>query len=40
MVTPKFLNHRIRDRILAEAEVCYVAKICSDIILIYKKLTE
>jgi predicted nucleotidyltransferase len=26
LVTPKFLNHRIRDRILAEAEVCYVAK--------------
>lgn len=26
LVTPKFLNHRIRDRILAEAEVCYVAQ--------------
>jgi len=26
LVTPKFINHRIRDRILAEAEVCYVAK--------------
>ncbi|GAB4137563.1 MAG: nucleotidyltransferase family protein [Cyanobacteria bacterium J069] len=26
LVTPKFLNHRIRDRILAEAEVCYVSK--------------
>lgn len=26
LVTPKFLNHRIRDRVLAEAEVCYVAK--------------
>ncbi|MBW4691846.1 MAG: nucleotidyltransferase family protein [Lyngbya sp. HA4199-MV5] len=26
LVTPKFLNHRIRDRVLTEAEVCYVAK--------------
>lgn len=26
LVTSKFLNHRIRDRILAEAEVCYVAE--------------
>jgi uncharacterized protein len=26
LVTPKFLNHRISDRVLAEAEVCYVAK--------------
>lgn len=26
LVTPKFLNHRIRAQILAEAEVCYVAK--------------
>jgi len=26
LVTPKFLNHRIRDRILAEAEVCYDAE--------------
>lgn len=26
LVTPKFLNHRIRDRILDTAEVCYVAQ--------------
>jgi uncharacterized protein len=26
LVTPKFLNYRIRDRILAEAEVCYDAE--------------
>ena len=26
LVTPKFLNHRIRDRVLTEAEVCYVAE--------------
>ncbi|PSB34480.1 nucleotidyltransferase [Stenomitos frigidus ULC18] len=26
LVTPKFLNHRIRDRILSEAEVHYVAE--------------
>lgn len=26
LVTPKSLNHRIRDRILAEAEVYYVAE--------------
>lgn len=26
LVTPKFLNHRIRDRILSEAEVYYVAE--------------
>lgn len=26
LVTAKFLNHRIRDRILAEAETCYVAE--------------
>jgi uncharacterized protein len=26
LVTPKFLNHRIRDRVLAEAKVCYVAE--------------
>jgi len=26
LVTPKFLNHRIRDRVLAEAEVFYVAE--------------
>jgi uncharacterized protein len=26
LVTPKFLNHRIRDRVLAEAEVCCVAE--------------
>lgn len=26
LVTPKFLNHRIRDRILLEAEVYYVAE--------------
>lgn len=26
LVTPKFLNHRIRDRILAEAEVYYDAE--------------
>jgi predicted nucleotidyltransferase len=26
LVTPKFLNQRIRDRVLATAEVCYVAK--------------
>jgi hypothetical protein len=26
LVTPKFLNHRIRDRVLAEAEVYYVAE--------------
>jgi len=26
LVTPKFINHRMRDRVLAEAEVCYVAK--------------
>jgi predicted nucleotidyltransferase len=26
LVTPKFLNHHIRDRVLAEAEVCYVAE--------------
>jgi predicted nucleotidyltransferase len=25
LVTPKFLNHRIRDRILSEASVAYVA---------------
>ncbi|MEM7771480.1 MAG: nucleotidyltransferase family protein [Cyanobacteria bacterium P01_A01_bin.37] len=25
LVTPKFLNQRIRDRVLATAEVCYVA---------------
>lgn len=25
LVTPKFLNHRIRDRVLATAEVCYDA---------------
>jgi uncharacterized protein len=25
LVTLKFLNHRIRDRVLATAEVCYVA---------------
>lgn len=26
LVTPKSLNHRLRDRILSTAEVCYVAK--------------
>ncbi|MEO0539019.1 MAG: nucleotidyltransferase family protein [Cyanobacteria bacterium P01_A01_bin.123] len=26
LVTLKFLNHRIRDRVLATAEVCYVAE--------------
>ena len=26
LVTPKFLNQRIRDRVLSTAEVCYVAK--------------
>lgn len=26
LVTPKFLNHRIRDRVLSEAEVYYVAE--------------
>lgn len=26
LVTPKSLNHRIRDKILNSAEVCYVAK--------------
>jgi uncharacterized protein len=26
LVTLKFLNHRLRDRVLATAEVCYVAK--------------
>lgn len=26
LVTLKFLNHRIRDRVLAAAEVCYVAE--------------
>jgi uncharacterized protein len=26
LVTPKFLNHRIRDRVLATLEVCYVAE--------------
>jgi uncharacterized protein len=26
LVTLKFLNHRIRDRVLATAEVCYVGK--------------
>jgi predicted nucleotidyltransferase len=26
LVTPKFLDHRIRDHVLATAEVCYVAK--------------
>jgi len=26
LVTLKFLNHRIRDQVLANAEVCYVAK--------------
>ncbi|NJN20089.1 MAG: DUF86 domain-containing protein [Leptolyngbya sp. RL_3_1] len=26
LVTPKFLNHRIRDNVLATAEVCYDAK--------------
>jgi uncharacterized protein len=26
LVTPKFLSPRIRDRVLATAEVCYVAK--------------
>lgn len=26
LVTPKFLNHRIRERILSEAEVYYVAE--------------
>ena len=26
LVTPKFLNQRIRDRVLATAEVCYDAK--------------
>jgi uncharacterized protein len=26
LVTPKFLNHRIRDRILSEAEVYYVSE--------------
>jgi uncharacterized protein len=26
LVTPKFLNQHIRDRVLAEAQVCYVAK--------------
>ncbi len=25
LVTPKFLNHRIRDRVLKEAQVAYVA---------------
>ena len=28
LVTPKFLNQRIRDRVLSTAEVCYVAKRC------------
>lgn len=26
LVTPKFLNYQIRDRILSEMEVCYVAE--------------
>lgn len=26
LVTTKFLNHRMRDRILAEAETCYAAE--------------
>jgi hypothetical protein len=26
LVTPKSLNHRVRDRILAEAEVYYVSE--------------
>lgn len=26
LVTPKFLNHRIRDSILNQAQVCYVAE--------------
>lgn len=26
LVTPKFLNHRIRDQVLASAETCYDAK--------------
>ena len=26
LVTPKFLNHRIRDRILSQLETCYVAE--------------
>jgi len=26
LVTPKFLNYRIRDRVLAEVKVCYVAE--------------
>ena len=26
LVTPKFLNRRIRDRVLADAQVCYAAE--------------